>query len=83
MNNRIIRILALLALVVALAMPGYGSHRRHHYYRNSSGHRVHSPIHSRTRPSGATARCRDGSYSFSQHHQGTCSHHGGVAEWFR
>lgn len=34
-------------------------------------------------PSGATARCRDGSYSYSQHHQGTCSHHGGVAEWLQ
>jgi hypothetical protein len=32
-------------------------------------------------PPGATARCRDGSYSFSQHHSGTCSHHGGVAVW--
>jgi hypothetical protein len=32
-------------------------------------------------PPSATARCRDGTYSFSQHHQGTCSHHGGVAMW--
>ena len=32
-------------------------------------------------PPGATARCRDGTYSYSQHHQGTCSHHGGVAVW--
>jgi len=32
-------------------------------------------------PTGATAQCRDGSYSFSQHHSGTCSHHGGVAVW--
>ncbi|WP_182058833.1 DUF3761 domain-containing protein, partial [Pantoea sp. ME81] len=23
----------------------------------------------------------DGSYSFSTHHRGTCSRHGGVAEW--
>jgi hypothetical protein len=30
-------------------------------------------------PAGATAECRDGSYSFSQHHSGTCSRHGGVA----
>jgi hypothetical protein len=33
-------------------------------------------------PPGASARCRDGSYSFSKHHAGTCSHHGGVAAWF-
>jgi hypothetical protein len=32
-------------------------------------------------PAGATAQCRDGTYSFSQHHSGTCSHHGGVARW--
>jgi hypothetical protein len=32
---------------------------------------------------GATARCRDGTFSYSQHHQGTCSWHGGVATWYR
>ena len=32
-------------------------------------------------PTGATARCRDGTYSFSRHRSGTCSHHGGVATW--
>lgn len=32
-------------------------------------------------PPGATARCRDGTYSYSQHRSGTCSHHGGVAVW--
>jgi uncharacterized protein DUF3761 len=28
-----------------------------------------------------TARCKDGSLSYSQHRSGTCSRHGGVAEW--
>jgi Protein of unknown function (DUF3761) len=32
-------------------------------------------------PPGATARCSDGTYSFSTTRSGTCSHHGGVAEW--
>jgi hypothetical protein len=32
-------------------------------------------------PPGATARCRDGDYSYSTHHSGTCSGHGGVGEW--
>jgi hypothetical protein len=32
-------------------------------------------------PPGATAQCRDGTYSYSQHHSGTCSYHGGVAVW--
>jgi uncharacterized protein DUF3761 len=32
---------------------------------------------------GATALCQDGTLSYSQHHQGTCSGHGGVATWYR
>jgi hypothetical protein len=32
-------------------------------------------------PPGATARCNDGTFSFSQTRSGTCSHHGGVAQW--
>lgn|ERR1039458_5176852 len=28
-----------------------------------------------------TARCADGTYSYSAHHSGTCSWHGGVAQW--
>jgi hypothetical protein len=51
------------------------------YYTNSSGAPVHSPVQASTAPAGASALCRDGNYSFSQHHQGTCSHHGGVAQW--
>jgi hypothetical protein len=34
-------------------------------------------------PAGATARCKDGTYSFSKTHTGACSHHGGVAEWYK
>jgi len=34
-------------------------------------------------PPGATALCRDGTYSFSKHRSGTCSHHGGVRKWLR
>jgi SH3-like domain-containing protein len=51
-------------------------------YVNVDGVRVPSPVFSDTRPAGASARCRDGSYSFSQNRRGTCSHHGGVAEWY-
>lgn len=28
-----------------------------------------------------TAICRDGTASYSAHRSGTCSHHGGVAQW--
>lgn len=51
-------------------------------YVNVDGVRVPSPMFSKIRPAGATARCRDGSYSLSQHRQGTCSWHGGVAVWY-
>jgi len=52
-------------------------------YVNSRGHWVPSPTRTvdGKPPRGASARCADGSYSFSQSHRGTCSHHGGVASW--
>jgi hypothetical protein len=34
-----------------------------------------------TGPADATARCGDGSLSYSQHSSGTCSWHGGVKAW--
>jgi len=52
------------------------------HYVNVDGQTVHSPAHASSIPAGASAQCRDGTYSFSQHRQGTCSHHGGVAEWY-
>lgn len=36
---------------------------------------------SKSASAGATALCKDGTYSFSAHRSGTCSHHGGVKEW--
>jgi hypothetical protein len=40
-----------------------------------------APTTVRDTPPGATARCADGTYSVSQTRSGTCSHHGGVAQW--
>ena len=34
-------------------------------------------------PQGASARCKDGSFSHAAHHSGACSHHGGVAQFFQ
>jgi len=31
---------------------------------------------------GPTALCKDGTYSYAQHHRGACSHHGGVRQFF-
>jgi hypothetical protein len=50
-------------------------------YVNSKGETVKRPENCSAVPQGATAQCRDGSYSFSQSRRGTCSHHGGVAKW--
>ena len=51
-------------------------------YINSDGKRIPSPQMSPSGPpAGATAQCNDGSYSFSTHRSGTCSHHGGVRRW--
>jgi hypothetical protein len=51
-------------------------------YVNSVDNTVCSPYASSSIPAGATAQCRDGSYSFSQSRSGTCSHHGGVSIWY-
>jgi len=32
---------------------------------------------------GPTALCRDGTYSYSANHRGTCSHHKGVRTWYK
>jgi hypothetical protein len=88
------RISLLLALIATLAFTGGSAARatpqaivgaqpasiacKSGYYKNVSGACVHSPS---SDPAGATARCRDGSYSYSQHASGTCSHHSGVGRW--
>ena len=56
---------------------------RHGHYRNRDGFEVHRPAKSRdgNKPAGATAKCRDDTWSFSRNHRGTCSGHGGVAHW--
>lgn len=50
-------------------------------YVNSAGNTVCRPHEASSAPSGASAQCRDGTYSYSQSRRGTCSHHGGVATW--
>lgn len=51
-----------------------------------------TPTPTRTSPStsttttpgnGATAQCNDGTYSYAAHHQGACSRHGGVRQFYR
>jgi hypothetical protein len=89
------KILAKIILSVALAAPlvvhadapppapSESQLVEHGSYINKDGVRVHAPAHTKDgeEPAGASAQRRDGSYSFSRHHRGTCSHHGGVSRW--
>ena len=50
-------------------------------YTNSAGNEVCRPYESAGAPAGATAQCKDGTWSFSQSRSGTCSGHGGVSRW--
>jgi Protein of unknown function (DUF3761) len=49
-------------------------------YTNVDGNQIQRPVAAASQPSGATAKCKDGTWSFSQHRSGTCSGHGGVAQ---
>lgn len=63
--------------------PNEADLQTHGHYVNKAGQAVHSPAKAVDGkvPTDASAQCRDGSYSFSKSHRGTCSHHGGVASW--
>lgn len=80
--------IALLAPDVALARACFQpdeipleSHQ--HYHSRSDGCDVHGPAKTRdgAKPEGASAKCRDGTWSFSHTRSGTCSRHGGVERW--
>jgi hypothetical protein len=65
------------------AEPDESSLVEHGHYKNKKGETVHGPAHTKDgkAPAGASAKCRDGTYSFSHSRSGTCSRHGGVASW--
>lgn len=65
------------------AEPDEAGLEAHRHYRNKAGQDIHSPAKSVDGkvPAGASAKCRDGSYSFSKSRRGTCSGHGGVSAW--
>ena len=65
--------------------PDEGQLIEHGHYTNKAGQDVHSPAHTKDNkvPAGASAKCGDGSYSFSKSRSGSCSRHGGVAAWLK
>jgi hypothetical protein len=61
--------------------PGNDQQTSGAYYRSKGGSMVHRPTKEAGDFGRVTAICGDGTRSFSHSHRGTCSHHGGVAEW--
>jgi hypothetical protein len=66
------------------ALHTYGSTRSVYDAQASSPKpRSSAPATNSPLTNNATAKCKDGSYSYAANHQGACSYHGGVAIWYR
>ena len=50
---------------------------------DACAHHGGAPDEAAASAAGATARCKDGTYSHLARHQGACTRHGGVARWMR
>lgn len=66
---------ATILLALTLCVPTWA---KGHSHKSTHHKATHSRTHSGEK---ATATCNDGTASYSHHHRGTCSHHGGVGEW--
>ena len=78
------KIIAASLAAFAIAVPAYARSYQEcgvASYVNSRGHCVRRPVHAYSAPAGASAKCRDDTYSFSESRRGTCPGHGGVASW--
>lgn len=73
MKKLILVILALLTVGSILSNVSTVEARSYHY-----SYRPHIKSYNN---GSATALCRDGTFSYSLHRRGTCSHHGGVEVW--
>jgi len=73
----------LASTCIGQAAPRTKCHDAGGAYVNISGHVIPDPacVSPSVHLQGESAICRDGSHSMSEHHAGTCSHHGGVARW--
>ncbi|WP_225448480.1 DUF3761 domain-containing protein [Streptacidiphilus sp. P02-A3a] len=76
---------AAIALAVALLIPaGQAQAVARPAATTGCAHHTTGTCDPRARhPKGATAECRDHTFSFSAHFSGTCSHHKGVLYWFK
>ena len=84
MTRRLVSLLlALATLLPAAPVLTQASSQQPSTSRDQSKKSKNKSGDKSTAPKGATAKCKDGTYSFAKHHQGACSHHGGVAEWYK
>jgi len=72
MKTRMIAAVLILGLSACLPLAAQEE------YTNSNGHIVYAPTINEI-PGQANLRCRDGWFSHSEHTQGACSYHGGLA----
>jgi len=72
------------ALARACSQPDESKLESHRHYRSRRDDcEVHGPAKTLdgAKPPGASAKCRDGTWSFSHTRSGTCSGHRGVERW--
>ncbi len=75
-------LVSIAVLMLAAVSPAQAyRHSSGWYYRSTDGSMIHRPTHGNIDYGRVTAVCADGNRSFSHHHRGTCSHHGGVVSW--
>ena len=64
---------------------GHGACSHHGGVKHAPAHSTSSSSSTKhsnaTNPKGATAKCKDGTYSHSKNQSGACSKHGGVDTW--
>ena len=75
------KLVAVCLLSLSLCSPSFASSHSSGHHSSTSHSRSHSHKSKKSHASQATAECNDGTLSYSKHHRGTCSHHGGVKSW--
>lgn len=69
----------VLSLLISSTFPVFAASKKTYYY-NSRGEKISTPTTDQR--SGATAKCKDGTFSYSKTRKGTCSGHKGVSIWY-